>query len=399
MLRARTLPAFVALLPMLLLGAAPPAPVAYGSEAGDARRALAEAQAAGTVAQRRAVALEGRAAQAIAAADRTAAEAAALAARIQQAQAEIAANQARAALIDKSRAVLRAQLAAKQEPLVRLTAALQLLSRRPTILSLLRPGSIRDAIYLRAVLETMVPEIDRRTAALRGQIAQVRALQAQALQTAQALRADQQLLAQRRQQQVVLESRQRLASRQVSGAADREADHALALAEQAGDLTQLVAALDKAGALRRELAQLPGPVLRPATPGAAPLAIAPPPASPAAPGGFLMPVSGRLVSGFGAQGARGVTFAVGPSAQVVSPAAGRVAFAGPYPGYGMIVIVEHAGGWTTLVTGLAQLDASVGAELLAGSPLGSAAPVNPRITVELRHDGIPVNPLSVLRGA
>lgn len=386
---------------LLLLGAAPAAqrPAAEALDAPDARQALARAQSEGAAAQRRAQALEAAAATAVAAADKTSAEAAALAARIQQAQSAIAANEARAALIARERMALRAQLAAKQQPLVRLTAALQLISRRPVVLSLLRPGSVRDAVYLRAVLETMIPEIDRRTAALRGELARVRALEGEALRTAQALRADQATLAQRRDALAQIESRQRLASRAASGAADREADHALALAEQARDLSQLVTTLDTAGVLRRELAQLPGPVLRPATPGGAPPELAPPPPVTPAPGGFLMPVSGRLASGYGAQGARGITLAVGPGAQVVAPAPGRVAFAGPYRGYGMIVIVEHAAGWTSVVTGLAQLEVRVGDRLVTGSPLGSAGPGDPRITVELRRDGQPVNPLTVMRGS
>jgi hypothetical protein len=34
-----------------------------------------------------------------------------------------------------------------------------------------------------------------------------------------------------------------------------------------------------------------------------------------------------------------------------------VAFAGAYPGYGQIVIVEHDGGWASLITGMARVDA------------------------------------------
>jgi septal ring factor EnvC (AmiA/AmiB activator) len=70
-----------------------------------------------------------------------------------------------------------------------------------------------------------------------------------------------------------------------------------------------------------------------------------------------------------------------------------VAFAGPYRGYGEIVIIEHAGGWTSLITGLARLDTTVGAQLLAGSPLGVAAAAQPVVTLELRRQGVPVNPL------
>ena len=60
----------------------------------DTRRALAQAQAEGESARRRAEALEVNARDAAASADRTAQESAALAARIQQSEAEIAANRA-----------------------------------------------------------------------------------------------------------------------------------------------------------------------------------------------------------------------------------------------------------------------------------------------------------------
>ena len=88
-----------------------------------------------------------------------------------------------------------------------------------------------------------------------------------------------------------------------------------------------------------------------------------------------------------------MTLAPRPGAQVVAPAAGRVAFAGPYRGHGRIVIIEHPGGWTSLVTGLARTDVAVGATLVAGAPLGIAAQASPQVTLELRSGGEPVNPL------
>ena len=38
---------------------------------------------------------------------------------------------------------------------------------------------------------------------------------------------------------------------------------------------------------------------------------------------------------------------------MVAPAAGRIAYAGPFRGYGTIVIIDHGGGWTSLISGLA----------------------------------------------
>jgi septal ring factor EnvC (AmiA/AmiB activator) len=61
------------------------------------------------------------------------------------------------------------------------------------------------------------------------------------------------------------------------------------------------------------------------------------------------------------------------------------------------VIIEHENGWTSLVTGLASLDAAVGQPVTAGSPLGLAAAVTPTVTLELRQQGKPVNPLDYIR--
>lgn len=369
------------------------------------RAALAEARVQGEQARKRAERLEGEAAKVTDAADRTASEAAAIAARIQQAEAEASGQEARIRALTAQRSVFNARLAARQKPLVELTAALQRLARRPPVLSLLRPGSLSDTVHMRALLAAMLPEVEARTLALKADIERSRALQVQTTLAMRDLRRSQRQLAARRKVLAGLESRQRLASRAVTGEADREAERALALAEQARDLGSLVQDLDRAGALRQQLAALPGPILRPAQPAASRVADVPP-VTAARPGlaTYMLPVTGRLVAGFGEGAAgqmrsRGITLATRVGAMAVAPAAGRVIFAGPYSGYGQIVIIEHAGGWTTLVTGLAQLDTRVGAVLVGGAPLGQVGGGQPRLTLELRRDGVPVNPLDHLRAS
>ncbi len=372
-----------------------------GDDLGQTQAALAQARSEQVAAATRAARLEGGAAMAVAAADRTAQQTAALAARIQESEAGIAVQQARIGLIERQRGVLRATLAQRQRPVVQLTAALQRLSRRPLLLSLLRPGSIRETAMTRALLETMLPEVSRRTRALRGELARGRVLEAQARGAAQALRGEQATLATRRLSLAAVETRQRLASRSASGDAARETERALALAEQARDLSALVGDLARAGSLRAALAALPGPVMRPPRPDqsqvverAAPETASP---APARIPGFMLPVAGGLVTGFGAgsEGAprsRGIGIAARAGALVVAPAAGRVAFAGAYRGFGSIAIIEHEGGWTSLVTGLARVDVAVGDTLVGGAPLGIAAGGAP-LGFELRQGGTPVNPL------
>ncbi|WP_309753310.1 peptidoglycan DD-metalloendopeptidase family protein [Novosphingobium sp.] len=371
----------------------------------DAQTALVRAQRQGAEARTRAEALEADASRATAAAEKTRQEEAALAARVQEAEAQIAANAAQIRLIGAQQADLARDMAARQRPLIELTAALQRLSRRPPLLSLLRPGSLQDTVYLRAVLETILPEVARRTAGLRAAIDKSRALQKKAEDANAALRANQAELVRRRDQLARLEAGQLIVSREASGAAQREADRALALREDARDLTALVGELGKAGSVREALAALPGPVLRPAQPGLAQTPTDPPPAgiaTPGAPRRYILPVAGRLVAGFGASQpgraqSRGLTLLAGSQAQVVAPGSGRVAFAGTFQGYGQVVIIEHGGGWVSLVTGLVALDCRVGQELVAGSPLGRLGTGSPAVTLELRRAGEPVNPLDFLR--
>jgi len=258
-------------------------------------------------------------------------------------------------------------------------------------------------MYMRALLATLLPEVERRTAALKAEIERGKALERRARLAARRLQASEGELKAKRQELLALETRQRLLSRAVTGSADREAERALALAEQARDLGSLVSDLGKAGELRETLARLPGPVMRPARPEAAQVgSVQPDDREAAAALSYILPVAGRLVTGFGDTAgnrpqSQGLVLATRPGAQVVAPAPGRVAFAAPYRGYGRIVIIEHGGGWTTLVTGLAQLDAQVGEQLVGGSPLGVAGPGTPLVTVELRRDGEPVNPLQYVK--
>ena len=76
----------------------------------------------------------------------------------------------------------------------------------------------------------------------------------------------------------------------------------------------------------------------------------------------------------------------------------RVAFAGRYKGFGQIAIIEHDGGWTTLVTGLAAVTPVVGDRIVQGAPLGVAGAGQPRVTIELRKDGQPVDILAAVGG-
>ena len=377
-------------------------------EAQDAREALDAARARANQARSRVASFEQQSRDARSASDQAQAEAAALAAKVQQAEAAIGVAEAELALVQGQSQMLSRELAARREPIVRLTGALQTLVRRPVALSLLRRGSLRETVYLGAVLDGVVPQVRAQTASLRGDLDRFGQLEKEARAlVAQQRESEAALTRQRATLQAAARQRQ-LASRAAAGAANREAMRALALAEEARDLDGLVGQLERAGGLRAQLAALPGPIMRPANPTAAPapaLAAQTPSTSTSAtsPSPYMLPVDGRISAGFGEagrSGARGagLELAARPRAQVVAPGAGRVAFAGPFRGFSQIVIVEHDDGWTSLITGLEGLTVEVGARVIAGSPLGNVGASAPRVALELRRDGEPVNPLELIAG-
>jgi murein hydrolase activator len=376
---------------VLLLGS-----VASAQTIADEQRALSLAKAQSKASAARADALQQKAQAEQNAVEKTLARSAAVASRIQSAEADIDAAEARIRLIEQLRSGQRARLATKQEPAIRLIAALQMMARRPPALALVQPGSTRDLVYTQAMLSSLLPVIEQRTAGLRTEVEASRRLRADADRALAALHASQERLQRQRTELVRLAAERRSVSQRFASGAMVEQDRAIALGERARDISELMDQLGNDAGRREALASLPGPLLRPAVPGSArniPVEVA---AQSRDRLPYRLPVTGRIVSGLGEISragvrARGITIATRPGAQVVSPTAGRIVFAGAYRGFGRIVIIDHGRGWTTLLTNLAALDIAVGDSVVQGSPIGRAPASEPTITVELRRDNQPVD--------
>ncbi|AYJ86746.1 metalloendopeptidase [Sphingomonas paeninsulae] len=373
------------------------ASAALGQSLNDERRAFSDARAKASAAQQRSQRLEMSAAAARNQAEQARSRSAAVAARVQGAEADIDAAEARIAIIERLRRDQRARLAIQQGPMIRLMAALQALARRPAALTLVQPGSLDDLVHVRALLSAIVPVVEARTAGLRAEVARGRDLRNQADRALALFAQSQQALVTQRNTLAALALERRRASDALSGSAIVEQDRALAMGEEARDIGELMTRIGASAEVRSTLETLPGPTLRPIKPGEA--RALPAATSANATGGqapYRLPVIGQVITGLGevsATGirARGLTIATRPGAQVVAPTGGRIAFAGPYRGYGNIVIVDHGRGWTTLITSLAALDVRVGDAVDQGSPIGKAGASRPTITVELRKMGQPID--------
>lgn len=371
-----------------LLAAVPSSAQDRGVEA--ERERLVAAKLAASQAMARARRLERDATVAGDQADAARAREAAVAARIRAREADIGAAQARVAIL---RALQRRQaqlLARQQGPVVRLMAALQSLARRPAATAIARPGSITDLVHVRATLATVLPVIRTRTQGVRGELERARRLRGGADLAVASLAAGRRRLAEERAGLVALEQRHRGTARDLSRGAMYEQDRAIAMGEEARDIVDLMDQMDADADLGERLAALPGPPLRPVGTTQA-----------SAPGAYRLPARGRVVTGFGEVSdsgvrSRGIAIATTRQAVVAAPAAGRIVYAGPFRRYGAIVVIDHGAGWSTLVTGLGTLGVRAGGVVGSGAAIGRAGGARPRVTIELRRHGRPVDAAALI---
>ncbi len=165
--------------------------------------------------------------------------------------------------------------------------------------------------------------------------------------------------------------------------------------------TDLARAQERAARLGREARSLRELAAR-ATAPARPRAAAP--RGGIVPASWVAPASGRMVQAFGArrgagQPAQGVTLRLRAGGQVISPASGTVDFAGPFRGYGNVLILNAGDGYAIVLAGLGSLRARTGETLVRGQPVGdmpatadSSDIPAPELYVEVRRDGQPIDP-------
>jgi len=392
----------IAPVALMLLAAAP-----------DPNRELlrqAERARAAELAAQNDAALRARAAQAEA--DRLATQRVNAAARLRASEAATAEALAKLDTVSERRRAAEQRLAARTADLAPLLPLIERLSLFPAETLLAVPATPTEALRGVLVLKGITRQIERDAESVRREKAQLDALahdsedaarrltQAQVAQAAQAQALDQQIAA---AQRVILAAQDpgagasQRAAEQASHAGnlrsalvtietERQADEARAR-EDAARAEQQRHDAEAAEAKRRAMA-----LAAPAGPGLAD------------PHGQLTaPVAGTVVRGFGdgteAGPANGMSYRAPPNARVVSPCGGRIVFAGPFRSFGLLLIVDCGGGYHFVLAGFDRLDVQVGRQVQPGEPVGVMPGWDPRVSgdrptlyVELRRDGVPVNP-------
>jgi septal ring factor EnvC (AmiA/AmiB activator) len=325
-----------------------------------------------------------------------------------------------AALADEEKEKTAA-LDAERGKLTRAVLAMQRLSTQPPEALLFSTQAPIDSARTARLLSLITPALDARARALQSDLNELTEMRQEMAQRRDELAAAVGKLAGENAKLASLINKKAAAQRSTlaeSAAAQSKLDK---LASQAKNLQELVDRLNKAKAET-------GPATPAGEPQSASLS---PNVTPPVPAGRMQqpanfrnfpdvaqlgpqyrvfaPARGHIVTHFGdptetGGASKGLVLETRPGAQIVAPFDGRIAFEGPFRSYGQILIIEHGGGYHTVLAGLDRVDAVVGQYLLAGEPVGvmgavgstaSAASDNgrPRLYLELRRDGQPIDPV------
>ncbi len=319
------------------------------------------------------------------------------------------------------------RLTRQRQRMAKLIGGLQRMSRIPAAVVVGQPevplDTVRGAMLLRAAL----PSVKERSRAITTELVALEEIRSELMaRHAEAQAARDELNLEIGALADMVQQRETLLDRSTARRdhLDRDAE---ALAEQASSLRDLMERIERAAALapadepegadsgqladRLDTAapdadRTPPPTPDPAASAALSARMLPLPLL----NGVILPSSGQVVVQFGqpnhfGEHSNGLSIEAYPGAPVVSPLDGSVRYAGPFRGYGQILILEHPGEYHSLIAGVGRIDVGIGQQVLAGEPVGAApmprtTPGNaPRLYFEFRRHGQPINPLKGLAAA
>jgi septal ring factor EnvC (AmiA/AmiB activator) len=286
--------------------------------------------------------------------------------------------------LEQARALVHAQrlaLAEAQRPVASLLAGVAMISERPPLLALIDAGSIDSLVESRILLDSTLPVIRSRSAAYASRLAAAERALASARTAQDELKASRAALEKGRLQFAAIEQRLLERSARAGGAAVEASDRVLASGEAS---ERALGDYRGSGAIRALANALAAAPAIPPRPGSADGALS------RAPFAYRLPANAAVTQGMGDVDrsgirARGVTLATSRGAALEAPGAGTVRFAGPFRGIDGVLIIDHGGGWMTMLVNVST-ELRRGQRVAAGDAAGRA--LGP-ISVELYRNGKP----------
>ncbi|WP_262694038.1 murein hydrolase activator EnvC family protein [Kordiimonas aquimaris] len=291
----------------------------------------------------------------------------------------------------------QSDLLANNKNIVELIAALERLSKRPAILTLLKPDEAISTARSATIMASLVPLVDAKATSLKRDLEALNAIQKDLADERFKLKNSLQKLTENQQTLASLLAQRRAEAEQASSRARALSNELRSYAQEAQTLRELVAKLEQQSANARRTTSRRGTTVARNIPRGSGEGLR------ALRGQLPYPAVGPVVKRFGAaDGAgksRGIRIRARKNAQIIAPYDGRVVFAGPFRDYGLLLIIDHGDGYHSLLAGFDKMQGTVGQWVLMGEPIGvmQDTKVSEDLYLELRHNGNAINPAPWLK--
>lgn len=292
--------------------------------------------------------------------------------------------EARLASLDSNEDNIRVSLQSKRGLLIEVLASLQRMGHSPPPAMLVSPDDALQAVRTAMLLGAVLPEMRQETQALIADLKELQRVRGEI--TAQRDTLKQALLdltENRTRTQLLVEERQKVLAQEQNTLSTEQA-HATALAQQAANLKDLIARMER----EVPAAQRAAGNANAATPGQAntpkpSLAALQDPSrlTPALPfdqtkGLLRLPVIGSINRSFGSDDGnggqvKGMTLTTASGANVTAPCDGWVVFAGNFRSYGQLLIINAGGGYHVVMAGMDKINVGLGQFVLTGEPVAA----------------------------
>lgn len=328
------------------------------------------------------------------------------AARVQSLEQSITESEERLARGADNEARIRKSLVARRDVLIAVLSTAQRIGRQPPPALVVSPEDALRAVRSAVVVGAVLPEIRLEAEALQSDLDALVAERTRSATERDRLRADAGAIAEERQRLTLLIDKKK--SESEARAADLAAEKARAedLAKHARSLEELIAGMKKVSPIARTEATAPAIRSQPGANGRLGPAIA----FADAKGRLILPVRGVNLLSFGDDNglgglSQGQSIATRAGARVVSPADGRVVYAGTFRSYGQLLILDAGDDYHIVLAGMERIDVQPDQFVLTGEPVGvmgnqrlaSAAALDASVTqpvlyVEFRKGGTSIDP-------
>ncbi len=342
--------------------------------------------------------------------------------RITTLEASISTREDRLKVLFSDQTELKVSLAEQRDSLSEILAALQRIGRNPPPALVIRPNEALNAVRSAILLSTLVPEIRVEANALATQLSELVRLQKDIEDEKGALQTNLAKLQEEQERLDLLIAKKKAQEETSMQAARKEEERTSELAAKARTLEQLINGMEKEieaarfavkeaqeaekRALEREIETKKQKIA--ALKDAARL-------SPAIPfvkmkGLMHVPANGAVIKGYGRNDGfggqtKGMSVATRIGAQVTSPADGWIVYAGPFRSFGKLLIINAGDGYHIVLSGMDEIYPEVGSFVLANEPVGKmqqtklassdlvdANATRPVLYIELRKDGVAIDP-------